>query len=146
MERDFLIMSVGVLREGVAMSDKYAVIAAHRAEYPIALMCRVLAVSRSGFYAAQGRGPSERATADGALATTITATFARCQGRYGPPASTRSCGETGTPWDASWWRGSCGRPVSRPVGCAGALARPTARTRGPSRRTRWRGTLPSAGR
>ena len=67
------------------MSDKYAVIAAHRAEYPIALMCRVLAVSRSGFYAAQGRGPSERATADGALATTITATFARCQGRYGPP-------------------------------------------------------------
>ena len=71
------------------MSDKYAVIAAHRAEYPIALMCRVLAVSRSGFYAAQGRGPSERATADGALATTITATFARCQGRYGPPPRPR---------------------------------------------------------
>lgn len=67
------------------MSDKYAVIAAHRAEYPIALMCRVLAVSRSGFYAAHGRAPSARATADDALATTITATFARCRGRYGAP-------------------------------------------------------------
>jgi putative transposase len=67
------------------MSDTYAVLAAHRAEYPIALMCRVLAVSRSGFYAAHGREPSACARADGALATTITATFVRCQGRYGTP-------------------------------------------------------------
>ena len=50
-----------------------------------ALMYRVLAVSRLGFFAAHGPGPSARATADGALATTTTATFARCQGRYGVP-------------------------------------------------------------
>ena len=43
------------------MSDKYAVIAAHRTEFPIILMCRVLAVSRAGYYAAQGRAPSRRA-------------------------------------------------------------------------------------
>jgi hypothetical protein len=42
------------------MSDTHAVIAAHRTEYPIALMCRVRAVSRSGFYLAHGRGPSPR--------------------------------------------------------------------------------------
>ena len=31
------------------MSDKYAVIAAHRTQYPITLMCRVLSVSRAGY-------------------------------------------------------------------------------------------------
>ena len=30
------------------MSDKYAMISAHRTEYPITLMCRVLVVSCAG--------------------------------------------------------------------------------------------------
>ncbi len=67
------------------MSDKYAVIAAHRQDYPITLMCRVLSVSRAGFYAAQQRAPSARATADATLTATITDTFVRCQRRYGSP-------------------------------------------------------------
>lgn len=67
------------------MSDKYAVIAAHRTEFPITLMCRVLAVSRAGYYAAQGRAPSPRATADVALAATITDTFTTCRRQYGAP-------------------------------------------------------------
>ena len=42
---------------------RYACIAQHRAEYPIRLMCRVLAVSRAGFYAAW-RKHSERRTTE----------------------------------------------------------------------------------
>ena len=67
------------------MSDKYAVMAAHRTEYPITLMCRVRSVSRAGYYAAQDRGPSTRATADVTLAATIIDTFTACHGRYGAP-------------------------------------------------------------
>ncbi|MCC6774228.1 MAG: IS3 family transposase [Gemmatimonadaceae bacterium] len=90
MERDFLKKASGVLREGVAMSDKYAVIAAHRTEYPITLMCRVLSVSRAGFYAAQDRAPSARTTADATLLATITDTFTTCRRRYGAPRMHRA--------------------------------------------------------
>src|SRR5215207_2982890 len=57
--------SGGVLREGAAL--KYASIEAHRSEYPVVLMCRVLEVSRSGFYAAQRRLQSERRQVDARL-------------------------------------------------------------------------------
>jgi putative transposase len=67
------------------MSDKYAVIAAHRTAYPVTLMCRVLAVSRAGFYAAHSRAPSRRATTDAQLTVTIATTFTRCHRRYGAP-------------------------------------------------------------
>ena len=67
------------------MSDKYAVIAAHRTEFPIILMCRVLGVSRAGYYAAQDRVPSKRAVADATLVATITDTFTTCRSRYGAP-------------------------------------------------------------
>ncbi len=39
---------------------KYAVIQAHRGEYSLAWMCRVLQVSRSGYYDWVKRAPSER--------------------------------------------------------------------------------------
>jgi transposase-like protein len=48
-ERDFLKKSGDVLREGVAV--RYACIERHRGEFPVVLMCRVLEVTRSGFYA-----------------------------------------------------------------------------------------------
>ena len=67
------------------MSDQYAVSFAHRTEYPIILMCRVLAVSRAGDYAAQGRAPSTRATADLALAVTISDSFTTGRRRSGAP-------------------------------------------------------------
>ena len=67
------------------MSDKYAVIAAHRTEFPIILMCRVLGVSRAGYYAAQDRVPSTRAAADATLVAAITDTFTTCRSRYGAP-------------------------------------------------------------
>ena len=78
------------------MSDKYAVIKAHRTEYPIVLMCRVLSVSRAGYYAAQDRAPSTRATVDATLTATITTTFVHCQRRYGAPRIHRALRAAGT--------------------------------------------------
>jgi putative transposase len=78
------------------MSDKYAVIAAHRTEYPIVLMCRVLSVSRAGYYAAQHRPPSARAAADAQLTVLITTTFTQCQRRYGAPRIHRALRAKGT--------------------------------------------------
>ena len=50
---------------------KYAWIAQHRQSHWIATCCRVLGVSRSGFYAWRQRGPSIRAQADKALTQRI---------------------------------------------------------------------------
>src|SRR5690606_29983478 len=52
---------------------RYAVIARHRGEYPLTLMCRVLDVAPSGFYAWETRGPSVRAQTDAALRVRIAA-------------------------------------------------------------------------
>jgi putative transposase len=48
-------------------------------------MCRVLRVSRSGFYAWQVRGVSERAASDLVLAAKIAAIHAESDGTYGTP-------------------------------------------------------------
>ena len=71
------------------MSDKYAVMAAHRPAFPVTLMCRALTVSSSGFYAAQRRPPSAHARADAVLRVKIETTFAQCRRRYGSPRLTR---------------------------------------------------------
>jgi putative transposase len=64
---------------------KYASIARHRGEFPVRLMCRALAVSPAGFYAAQRRAPSGRARADQRLRLEIRAAHAASRGRYGAP-------------------------------------------------------------
>ena len=64
---------------------KYACIAQHRAEYPIALMCRVLVVSRAGFYAWLERGPSTRVQADARLRIAIRVIHAESRRSYGSP-------------------------------------------------------------
>ena len=43
---------------------RFRFIAAEKATYPVALLCRCLEVSRSGFYAWARRGPSERMRQD----------------------------------------------------------------------------------
>ena len=67
------------------MSAKYACMASHATTYPLQLMCRVLGVSRSGFYRAQGRGPSARATRDDELLVQIHFVHHVSQQRYGVP-------------------------------------------------------------
>lgn len=67
------------------MSDKYAVIDAHRPTYPVQLMCDALGVAPSGYYAAQQRAPSARARADDALREQVRAQFRASGETYGAP-------------------------------------------------------------
>lgn len=67
------------------MSAKYACIAAHRAQYPVPLMCRVLAVSRSGYYASRTRAPSARARRDAVLQAQIRVVHTASRRTYGAP-------------------------------------------------------------
>ncbi len=64
---------------------KYACIARHRDSFPVTLMCRVLGVSRSGFYAAQTRPPSVRARQDQRLLLDIRRIHRASKQRYGSP-------------------------------------------------------------
>lgn len=64
---------------------KYACIAQHVGAFPVVLMCRVLGVPRSGFYAWRRRPPSARARQDARLRVAIRASFAASQRRYGSP-------------------------------------------------------------
>ncbi len=75
---------------------KYAAISAHRKEFPLALMCRVLGVSRSGSYASAKRAPSARARHDEQLRTQIRAVHQQSRRTYGSPrvhAELRASGE-----------------------------------------------------
>jgi transposase InsO family protein len=67
------------------VSAKFACIAAHRQAFPVVLMCRVLAVSPSGFYAAQQRAASARARRDEQLTVRIRAAHQKSRRRYGAP-------------------------------------------------------------
>ena len=57
----------------------------NRARYPIAVMCRVLDVSPSGYYAWAKRPACERAVMDAALTAEIRAAHAASKGTYGAP-------------------------------------------------------------
>jgi putative transposase len=63
----------------------YQFITAHAAQHPVALFCRVLGVSRSGYYAWRGRSASARALADRALSERIIAIHQTSRGTYGSP-------------------------------------------------------------
>ena len=58
---------------------------ANRAEYGVGRLCRVLGVSRSGYYAWSKRDPSERALEDQELSERIVAIHKRSRGTYGVP-------------------------------------------------------------
>jgi putative transposase len=60
-------------------------VTANQVTYPIATLCRVLGVSRSGYHAARGRGPSLRAQRDAVLLTQIRGFHARSHATYGAP-------------------------------------------------------------
>ena len=62
---------------------KYAWIAQHRQSHSIATCCRVLGVSRSGFYAWRQRGPSARAQADEAPTARIRTLHHQTREAYG---------------------------------------------------------------
>lgn len=63
--------------------SRYAFIARERTTWPVTRMCRVLAVSESGFYAWLKRTPSRRAQADVRLSLRVREVFARSRQTYG---------------------------------------------------------------
>ena len=64
---------------------KYQFITAHREEFEITVMCRVLAVSRSGYYAWRKRPTSPRKMADQALSQQIKEIHQQSRQTYGSP-------------------------------------------------------------
>jgi putative transposase len=76
---------------------KYTFIKAHRQEFDTAVMCRLLGVSRSGFYAWLQNPLSDRAVEDHRLLGLIRAAYAASHGVYGAPRiflDLREAGET----------------------------------------------------
>lgn len=64
---------------------KFAFILAERATWTVVLMCAVLKVSASGFYAWLKRGPSERDKKNDRLKILIGESFAKSRNTYGSP-------------------------------------------------------------
>lgn len=64
---------------------KFDAIEAEKANYPIALMCRVLEVSPAGYYASKERPESQRAKANRQLTTQIRKVYAESRKTYGSP-------------------------------------------------------------
>jgi putative transposase len=60
-------------------------IAAEKTSYPVAVMCRVLGVSRTGFHNWERRAPSDRALTDAWLTDRIKQIHERSRGVYGAP-------------------------------------------------------------
>ena len=68
----------------------FAWVEERRTEYPVAVLCRVLGVSRSGYYARATRSPSAAATRRGELVEAIRAIHAEPRkDAYGSPRVTR---------------------------------------------------------
>jgi len=64
---------------------RFAFVDAEKANYGVAVLCRLLKVSRSGYYAWVARPPSGRAVADGVLTAQIQDAFDANRRIYGAP-------------------------------------------------------------
>ncbi len=64
---------------------RFRFVEAEKASYPIRLMCRCLAISRSGYYAWRKRPTSARARQDAQLGVEIAASHAESRRTYGSP-------------------------------------------------------------
>lgn len=75
---------------------KYAFVGANREEFRITRMCRVLQVSRSGYYDWQGREESKRSQRDRLLLTEIRKVHQNTREAYGATKTWRSLRQGGT--------------------------------------------------
>jgi putative transposase len=64
---------------------RFAFIGAEKARHSVPMLCRLLRVSRSGYYAWRVRGPSRRALEDARLGTLVVAAHQAGRGTYGSP-------------------------------------------------------------
>jgi len=76
---------------------RYAVITRHRDEFPVRLMCRVLEVSPSGYYASRQRPPSWHALIDEVLMARVRIIHAESGETYGAPRVHRELQAEGLP-------------------------------------------------
>ncbi|MFQ5935117.1 MAG: IS3 family transposase [Acidiferrobacterales bacterium] len=83
MERDILKKANGLLRQGIPV--RYQFIEAEKARFPVIGLCRVLQVSRSGFYAWQARPESPRVRQNRRLELKIRAIHRGSRRNYGSP-------------------------------------------------------------
>jgi transposase InsO family protein len=74
---------------------RFAFIRAEKAHYPVRVLCRVLEVSRSGFYAFLRHEPSARAKSNETLLIEIREAHRKGRGAYGSPRVHRSLRQGG---------------------------------------------------
>jgi putative transposase len=73
----------------------FELVEAEKARYPVSVLCSVLGVSPSGFYAWKKRSPSAHSKADAQLAVEIAGTHAKSSKRYGSPRVHRALRKKG---------------------------------------------------
>ena len=83
---------------------KYQFIEQYKQEFPIVVMCRVLDVAESGFYAWRKRPPCQRQREDAQLTEEIRQEFCTHQGRYGSPRLHAELRDRGR---AHCWQAGC---------------------------------------
>lgn len=74
---------------------KYAFIKHHESNYSVTQLCRVMSVTRNGYYAWRTRPDSARARSNARLDVLIKASFAEHKSRYGSPRLTVELQENG---------------------------------------------------
>lgn len=70
------------------MKSRYACVDQWAEEVPVAVLCELLGVARSGYYAWRRQGPSQRAQANAALMPQIQQIFEQSRRTYGSPRVT----------------------------------------------------------
>jgi putative transposase len=100
---------------------KFAFIHAEKACFPIAPMCRLLGVSRQGYYAYAGRPPPERRPAEVMLQANVSRIHEQSRGTYGSPRVLAALRASGFP--------ASKRRVERTMRALGLHARPRRRFR-----------------
>jgi putative transposase len=100
---------------------RYAVITRHRGEFEVRLMCRVLEVSPSGYYASRKRSPSWHALIDEVLMARVRIIHAESDETYGAPRVHRELQAEGLP--------ASPKRVARLMREEGLVARPRKRHR-----------------
>ena len=86
-ERDILKKAVAIFSKGT--ESIYRFIEGHRTEFPVQEMCRVLSVSRSGYYKWQGHIPSKCKERRAQLDAEIKRIFNEHKERIGSPKMKR---------------------------------------------------------